>query len=498
MMRYSGAWACLAAGMAACCLAMVGCGPAESSKDSATESLAGTNVELLVVGDPALAKAAAKWKGEWNARTGGRFEVREISEADLAAANRLTADAVVYPAYLLGALAERKLILPLAPEWLEKQEVAWPDVFELLRVREVAWGPDVYAVPFGSPQLVYLYRADLLAQSGRQPPRNWDEYQKLAEFFAARANLGPAAPPASSPWFGTIEPLGPGWAAMDLLARAAPYAKHRDHYSTLFNIETMEPLVDGPPFVRALKELVAAARTGPPEQVNYGPAEVRKAFREGRSAMALTWPAAEAPKSGGQQTAAVATGFAELPGSDDVYNSTDRAWEKRRADESRSVVVLGMAGRVGSVSAESPQREAAFELLAWLSGRELSPSVSTASPATTLYRRSHVAAPGRWVEQGTKSSAAEQYAQVVKQTLSRQEWLGGLNIPGRDRYVAALDEAVRQAVAGKQTPEESLRAAAETWRKITAALGIQSQRAAYQRSLGLEPETPFDRIRFAH
>jgi multiple sugar transport system substrate-binding protein len=488
MMRYSGAWACLAAGTAACCLTAVGCAPSEGSKDSAKEQpLAGTNLELLVVGDPGLAKAVSKWKGEWNARTGGRFEVREISESDLTAANRLTADALIYPSNLLGTVAERKLILPLPPEWLANDQLAWPEIFELLRVRESAWGSEVYAVPFGSPQLVCLYRADLLAQSGRQPPRTWDEYQKLAEFFAARANLGAAAPPEGSPWFGAIEPLGPGWAGMVLLARAAPYAKHRDHYSTLFHMETMEPLVDGPPFVRALKELVAAARTGPPEQVNYGPAEVRKAFREGRAAMALTWPAAEASIAGGQQTAGVATGFAELPGSDDVYNSTDRAWEKRRAEESRSVVVLGMAGRLGSVSAESPQREAAFQLLAWLSGRELSSSVSTASPATTLYRRSHVTAPGRWLEPGTKPSAAEQYAQVVQQTLSRQEWLGGLNIPGRDRYVAALDEAVRRAVAGKQTPEESLRAAAAEWRKITAALGAASQRAAYQRSLGLEP-----------
>ena len=68
-------------------------------------------------------------------------------------------------------------------------------------------------------------------------------------------------------WCGTIEPLAPGWAGLVLLARAAPYAKHRDNYSALFDIETMEPLVAGPPFVQALEELVAAAKLGPGRSV---------------------------------------------------------------------------------------------------------------------------------------------------------------------------------------------------------------------------------------
>ena len=57
---------------------------------------------------------------------------------------------------------------------------------------------------------------------------------------------------------------GLGWHV--LLARAACYAAHRDNYSTLFNIATMQPLIDGPPFVQALEELVAVA--GPSDPAN--------------------------------------------------------------------------------------------------------------------------------------------------------------------------------------------------------------------------------------
>ena len=63
--------------------------------------------------------------------------------------------------------------------------------------------------------------------------------------------------------YGTVEPLARGWAGLVLLARAAAYAKERDNYTTLFDEKTLEPAIAGPPFVRALEELVAAAKLGP-------------------------------------------------------------------------------------------------------------------------------------------------------------------------------------------------------------------------------------------
>ena len=75
--------------------------------------------------------------------------------------------------------------------------------------------------------------------------------------LADRAQSGSAAASDERPFSGVLEPLGPGWAGVVLLARAASYAKHPDNYSTLFDINTMEPLIAGEPFVRALEELLA-------------------------------------------------------------------------------------------------------------------------------------------------------------------------------------------------------------------------------------------------
>jgi hypothetical protein len=53
--------------------------------------------------------------------------------------------------------------------------------------------------------------------------------------------------------------------------------------------------------------------------------------------------------------------------------------------------------------------------------------------------------------------------------------------------MAALDDAVREAVGGKKSAAEALTAAAKRWQETTTKLGVDSQRVAYIRSLGLEP-----------
>ncbi len=99
--------------------------------------------------------------------------------------------------------------------------------------------------------------------------------------------IGRCRPPAEAPWRGTVEPLGPGWAGLVLLARAAPYAKSQSNYSALFDMRTMEPLISGPPLVRALEELAAAAKLGPAEQL--GTTRPQPGPRSGRGNAAWHW-----------------------------------------------------------------------------------------------------------------------------------------------------------------------------------------------------------------
>jgi multiple sugar transport system substrate-binding protein len=490
---------------------LAGC-PEQASKPSDAQGkmpLTGVKLRLLVVDDLQLAAVVGQLRGEWNTLTGSDFQIKSISEKELFCSDRLAADVVICPACLLGPLAERRLITPMPKEMHQDQAADSSNIFELLRIREAVWAADVLAVPFGSPVLTCYYRADLLKTLGRKPPRSWAEYQELATLLADRNNLGNAAGADDTPWSGTIEPLGPGWAGLVLLARAAPYAKHRDNYSTLFDINTMQPLVAGPPFVRALEELVAAAKLGSPDQLDYDPTATRAAFWQGQCGMALSWPT-RAPgglpagenaglptgdlptgATGGLPTSAnvaddVQVGFAELPGSTQVYNVGNQSWETRAEQDSPHVPLLGIAGRIGVVGDKSDHPRAAFLLLRWLSGEQFSPQVCTASSATTLFRRSHVKAPQVWVEKPISPPAAIEYGTITEAALLRRQWLFAPRIPARSEYVSALDEAVHQAVRGEKSPAEALQWAAARWGEVTERLGPERQKAAYLHSLGLE------------
>jgi multiple sugar transport system substrate-binding protein len=276
-----------------------------------------------------------------------------------------------------------------------------------------------------------------------------------------------------------------------LLARSAAYARHRSQYSTLFDFDTMTPLIDGPPFVKALEELVAAANLaatpGGEAPPRYTPREAEREFLAGRSAMALSWPtrAVDGAEDGSDAVLA-SLRFAELPGSSQVYSLRDQRWEQRGEDETARPPLLAVAGRLGGVARESRLPREALDLLVRLSGKEWSGEVAPHSPDTTLYRASQLPSPDRWVPAGTPAETARQYGELVQLVQNRSAWLFSVRIPGRPEYLKALDDAVRRALTGEQSPAESLQKAAAQWRSITEQRGVEGQRRAYLQSLGLK------------
>jgi multiple sugar transport system substrate-binding protein len=91
------------------------------------------------------------------------------------------------------------------------------------------------------------------------------------------------------------------------------------------------------------------------------------------------------------------------------------------------------------------------------------------------------------LDAGTDAETARQYALSVRDALSHEAHLIAPRIPCADRYMAVLDAAVAEAVSGASTAEAALSKAAAEWIKITDELGRDKQRAAYRKSLGLDP-----------
>lgn len=425
----------------------------------------GTKLRVIVVGDPLLAQSIGYLQSEWKAQSGFELDIQEVAADQFDAREAPEADAVVAPSWMLGSADSSGWVLPLPERVVQNDESDWSDILLQIRSHEVARAGKPIAVSFGSPVPVLYCRPDLLKESGHKTPRTWAEYGNAVEAGTS-----------------TAEPLKEGWAGLALLARSAAYATHPNNLSTLFRINTMEPLIAGPPFVRALEDLVATAETA---SLDMDPKAVRAAFWQGKAGMAITWPTAA-----DEELDDIKPDFpvvvTELPGSSDVYDLGEATWEKRDKDSDGRVPLLAASGRVGMVTTSSQWPDASQQLLLWLTDKKWSAQVCSQSLSTTLFRNSHVGLASAWVESPMPDDASQQYGEAIATALERRQRLLALGMPGRPEYLGALDEAVRAAVKKEKSPQEALDGVAAQWRQITEKLGVDEQKKAYRASLGLK------------
>ncbi|MFM7739820.1 MAG: hypothetical protein ACKO9H_10480, partial [Planctomycetota bacterium] len=99
-----------------------------------------------------------------------------------------------------------------------------------------------FVVPLGAPQLLLVYRADVLAALQVEPPKTWSELNavvaKLAEAQELKDATGNDLPRSVG------QPTGGDWAAHVCLTRVAGAISGHGRLSTVVNVETFKPLVD--------------------------------------------------------------------------------------------------------------------------------------------------------------------------------------------------------------------------------------------------------------
>ncbi len=463
-----------------CALALVvcaaGCPVAAPNSKTAPAAGSASPLKLLVVDDEPLGAAIER---QWQSEFEGELEVQAVSRADLSQASRLPGDVIVFPAGDIGQLVERDLVRPLDEAALADDKFNRRDIFDQVRLREMVWGQKAVAVPLGSPRLLVVYRRDVFEKLALTPPQTWKDYQAVVERLAAEG----------MPEHAVMEPLADGWAGQMLLARAAAYVTHRDQVSPLFDYQSLEPLIAGAPYVRALTELVAANKGRAAEQP-MTPAEAWAAIRGDKAAMAITWahpsaqPATAANPAEPAQSGAAALGFELLPGATEVYSFAQQKWRARDEGEETHVPLVAVSGRLAAVTTTTTSAKDSQNFLAWLGSGEVCAAVVPASQATTLFRESQIASAGRFAG-GLDAKAARSYAEALAKSSQLESYVA-LRLPARDEYLAALDAAVQAALSGDQTPADALAAASAKWSEITKRVGIPAQQRALRRDLGLE------------
>jgi len=466
----------------------------QDDKVETAESLPFAGQEIRV-GVPADFGFRAAWEGplnEWAAQSGARYSLTEYEQSArpdsfAGSSDPAKCSLAVFPLEQAGEIVGSGELAAIPQSVLERGEngVQWQELFAGLREKLASRKGQPLFVPLNAPVLVVYYRQDLLHAAGLSVPQTWDDYQKLLD------NLTSWAPGCAA-----VEPWSEDFRATMFLARAVSRAQHPAQYSLFLDIESGEPLIDSPGFVRALTEARAALQKMPSDVMNYSPADCRNEFVQGRAALAIAYesPATAAPaatESSVDRPDQMEIGFMRLPGSREVYDADRGSWQPLPDKGIHRVTLTAFAGWGVGASAHNSlsQTEAGWNALVKICGADLS---SGFPPGVAgLCRESQLQNSG-FVESGLTGHEERLYANAVAQSLRDTRLVADLPLVARRQFRQALARALAAARDDSEAPEQVLQGAARDWREIIGQLGAAKVRDGYRVSLGLSPKPARD------
>ncbi len=445
-------------------------------------------IAVLVIDDAQTGERIAR---QWSARRNGEIKIVNQTSAQIVAGDFQIADeidVVIYPTGMLCELESRGRLLPVSKSLWASEELNKDEILRLHRSTLVRVGNEIWAVPLGSPQFSLMYNREFFAQQKIEVPDQWNAMLELSDRI--RSTNSNSATIANQVTPSSLRlPLAESWAVEVFLARVGPEIRSRGKISTVFERNTMQPLITEPPFIAALEDLKKIVGDDQ-SQLELTPAMIYSQVITGITAIGMAWPSCSNSESEGLTSPAVSTrvaevGFANLPGAVRWYDSKSKKWFQRSKDESRQVGLIGFSGLSASVASTSRNINTGFEFLGWLASKPISLITLVDSPLSGPFRESHLGDPSRWT--GTKISdrAADEYADLIKVINSQEVTLLFPRIPGRQRYLDALDRRIRSCLRGEMDAATALKQAAADWEAITDELGRERLIGELRKDAGL-------------
>jgi multiple sugar transport system substrate-binding protein len=459
-----------------------------------------SGLHVLTRDTSAIGGPAIRHGRSFEARTGTHVTVTQVPYAELyeqimvgLVTGHLDFDVLLIPAAWVPDFAP--YLDPLPPKLADSRDVA--DIVSVYRHALMRWQGRWLALTLDGDLHLGAYRRDLFEQPQAQaefektysrplaPPRTWSEYRDIAAFFSnpAAENGGHVS--------GTLEAFARDGQRLEyLFSHAAAYTSHPNHPGAMFfDPDSMRPAIDNPGWVRALTEYLEMRRYAPPDAARLDSEAVRTRFAQGEAAMDIDWADTGVLASDPQRSRVSGkVGFFALPGSRQVWNHTTRQWDELPV--ARSVTFLAFGGWVGVVPADSPNSALAWDYLAWYaspshSAQDMLDGTSGINP----YRSSQLADPTPW-RSLLGERQADDYLKVLRNSLTANEVVPDLRLPGYRAYMAALEAQLDRVMAGDTSPEQGLHAAARAWDALTDRLGRSVQRHHYRDAMGLETDGP--------
>lgn len=297
-------------------------------------------------------------------------------------------------------------IAPVAPDRFPL------DTFLPPVVDTATFGGRLYAVPYVTNAGLLYYRSDVLEAEGEEPPRTWDELERLAQEVAPEHGLDGYA--------GQFLPYE------GLTANATEAI--RSAGGSLLGDEGATVTADSAATEEGLRFLADGVRKGwiPEEALGWKEEESRLAFQEGRLLFLRNWPYVYAQANGKDSKVAGKFGAVPLPGPDGP-----------------GVSVLG--GSNLAVNSRSRHPETAADLIAYLTGEQVQRRVLTEGSLPPV--RADLYSDPELVRDFP-------YLPTLRKSVLAAE--PRPKSPRYDQVSLVVQAVVRDAMAGRQTPRQAV------------------------------------------
>ncbi|MFQ3650247.1 MAG: hypothetical protein SNJ75_07935 [Gemmataceae bacterium] len=405
------------------------------------------------------------------------------------------ADLLIFPIAQLVARADQ--LQPVPEELLQRGgRYDWNGLLPLYRERFTRVEATPHALPLIGEAPIAVYRRDFYASTENQnayarwrsannrpemplrPPLTWREWTEQALFFHEHLKKPSlAALPETPEGRERLFHLLAACHARRAIREDEP--EGADHEAEVFYFHyrpgTHEPRLATPGFVYAL-ELLRQMQPARSSEADY--------LRRGEPALAVI-EAGELTHWQQQPTTRDRYAVFALPGADRFWNSADKLF----TPESRNLVPFhGGAGWLIGVSRSCTQNQAAWDLVAELTGPRRSAEIASEPRSGAGPIRLEQLVRDRWDSLDVDTVTAQTLKDLIGRHLLQhglKNPVSILRLPDRPARLAALDQALLDALQGKQTPLAALQKAAETWKQLDEAIGKDKAQQIYRRSLGL-------------
>jgi multiple sugar transport system substrate-binding protein len=462
----------------------------------------GVTVNLITFTGPQIAEPLQRRGPDFEELTGAKINVVIVPFADLYS-KILTDMATGTNSFDAFVFAPQWMVDYITPGYLEDltdrieadEALEWEDVAPFFRDFSATYAGRIYTIPLDGDFHMVYYRTDLLEAEGMEPPKTWDDYLEIAEFFHGKDLNGDGDPDYGSCI--SKKRGAQGWQFVWSFVTSFLQTQGTGQGS-FFNTETMEPLVKNDGWRKAMEIFKETSKYGSPEEMNMDVGDTRSLFVTGRCALSLDWgdigTLAIDPETSKVQDM---VGAVVTPGTTEVVVDFETGELVACDEEACPYAVDGVnyapyacfGGWSGGINAAADPKvkDAAYAFLSYMAQpAQANVDVTIGRTGFNPYRTSQFENRELWVEGGMSEMAAEYYLGAIEDSLASPNMVLDLRIPQNQRYLqVVLDTAMSQYLAGEITLEEFENQVYDGWEEITEELGRDEQLEAYRGSLGI-------------